>query len=90
MNRRERWQAVLDAEVAKWSAKSNEQLRADLAELQVYEVEFDTIVHQIEVEIIRDDRDQIDVYISVDDGSLPASLKPASAIFTSCVKQPSS
>lgn len=90
MNRREHWQAVLDAQLAKWSAKSYEQLHAELAELQIYEVEFDSIAHQVEVEIIRRHRDQIDISVSVDDGSLPASMKPATAIFTSRMNQPTS
>jgi hypothetical protein len=90
MNRRERWQAVMDAELAKWSAKPYEQLLVELAEMQVYEVEFDSIVHQVEIEIIRRHRDRIEISVSVDDGSLPASLKPATAIFTSGVNQPTS
>ena len=81
MKRRECWQAVLDAEVAKWSAKSYDQLRAQLAELKVYEVEFDSVVHQVEVELLRNAGDYLQVLISVDDGTLPASLRPATAAF---------
>ena len=52
MNRRERWHAVLDAEIKRWSEKSYEELRSTLSELLVYEVEFDSKQHQVEVEFL--------------------------------------
>jgi hypothetical protein len=89
MNRRECWQPVLDSELAKWSAKSYEQLRVELANLQVYEVGVESVAHQIEVELLRDAGDHVEILVSVDDGSLPASLKPAIGRFSSA-KPPSS
>ena len=87
MNRRERWQAVLDAEIKRWSEKSCEQLRLELLELQVYEVEFDSKRHQVEVELIESTPDYLHVSISVDDGSLPASLRPTTGGFHRSTKK---
>jgi hypothetical protein len=81
MNRRERWQAVLELEVARWSAKSYEELHSRLSEGQVYEVEFDSLQHQVEVELLENKPDYLHVSISVDDGTLPASLRPATTGF---------
>ena len=81
MNRRERWQAVLDAETKRWSDKSYEELLSTLSEIQVYEVEFDSRMHQVEVELLENQPDYLHVLISVDDGALPASLRPAAASF---------
>ena len=49
MNRRERWQKVLDAEMKRWSEKSYEELRTVLSESLVYQVEFDSEQHQVEI-----------------------------------------
>ena len=81
MNRRDRWQAVLDTEIKRWSEKSYEKLGLELSELQVYEVEFDSERHQVEVELLENTPDYVHVSISVDDGSLPASLRPATGSF---------
>jgi len=80
MNRRERWHAVLDAEIKRWSEKSYEELRSQLSELVVYEVEFDSKQHQIEVELLESTPDYLHVLISVDDGTL-ASLRPMTGSF---------
>jgi hypothetical protein len=81
MNRRERWKAVLDAEIERWSDKSYEELLSVLSEVQVYEVEFDSRPHQVEVELLENRPDYLHVSISVDDGALPASIRPATASF---------
>src|SRR5262249_10065118 len=81
MSRRERWQAALDAEIKRWSEKSCEQLRLELLGLQVYEVEFDSEQHQVEVELLESTPDYLHISISVDDGSLPASLRPTTGSF---------
>jgi hypothetical protein len=81
MNRRERWQAVLEAEIKRWSQKSYEELLSNLSDVQVYEVELDSLAHQVEVELLENRPDYLHVSISVDDGSLPASLRPATGSF---------
>jgi hypothetical protein len=80
MNRRERWHAVLDAEIKRWSEKSYEELRSTLSELLVYEVEFDSKQHQAEVELLESTPNYVHVSISVDDGTL-ASLRPLTGSF---------
>jgi len=80
MNRRERWRAVLDAEIKRWSEKSDEELRSKLSELRVYEVEFDSKQHQVEVELLESTPDYLHVSISVDDGTV-ASLLPITGSF---------
>ena len=81
MTKRERWQAVLDAEITRWSAKSYEELRTELSESKIYDVEFDSRQHQVEIEILEDMPDYLHVSIAVDDGTLPASLRPATGSF---------
>jgi tRNA U54 and U55 pseudouridine synthase Pus10 len=74
--RRERWRPVLEAEVKRWSSRSSAELLAELADEQVYEVEFEGRKHQVEVQILENTESYIRVVVSVDDGSLPASLSP--------------
>jgi hypothetical protein len=81
LKRREQWRPVLDAEVERWSAKSCEQLRADLTETQVYEVVFNGKNHQVEVELLENTDKYFHVGVSVDDGNIPASFRPLSASF---------
>lgn len=81
MSRRDEWRKVLDSEVERWSSRSSEQLAADLRELQVYEVELDSKKYQVEVEILENTAAYLNVIVSVDDGSLPASLRPESRTF---------
>jgi hypothetical protein len=57
MNRRERWQAVLEAEIKRWAEKSYDELLANLSEIQVYEVELDSLPHQVEVELLENQHD---------------------------------
>ena len=81
MHRKKAWRAVLAAEVRRWSALSSEDLLAKLGDIQVYEVERDGKPYQVEVEILADEAEYVQVMVSVDDGSLPASLVPATEIF---------
>jgi hypothetical protein len=52
MSRREEWRKVLDSEVKRWQALSCEQLISELPDVQAYEVEFDSKMYQVEVEIL--------------------------------------
>ena len=72
---------VLDQEKRRWAAKSASQLEKELRELQVYEVEFDSKGYQVEVQLLENARKCVHVLISVDDGSLPASLSPMTESF---------
>jgi hypothetical protein len=81
MNRREEWQKVLDSEVKRWSAMPYGQLLSELHELQAYEVEFDSRKYQVEVEILENTEKYLNIAVSVDDGSLPASILPSTHNF---------
>jgi hypothetical protein len=76
-NRRTHWQRVLDAEVRRWSALSSEQLIEQLKQLQVYEVKLGSKTYQVEVDLLENTETHLHIMVAVDDGSLPASLKPA-------------
>ena len=81
MKRRERWHNVLQTEVARWSSKSCDQLRAELKDSKQYEVEFESVIHQVEVELLENTAAYVHVSVAVDDGTLPASICPASTSF---------
>jgi hypothetical protein len=81
MSRRDEWQKVLDSEVKRWSALSYGHLVSELRDLQAYEVEFDSKKYQVEVEFLENSEKQLTVMVSVDDGSLPASIWPQTHIF---------
>ena len=81
MNRREQWRPVLDAEVAKWTAKSYARLLAELPDEQVYEVQHQGKTYQVEVNILENTNDYLLIGIFVDDGSIPASFRPLSQSF---------
>jgi hypothetical protein len=81
MKRRDQWRPVLEAEVKRWSDKSCEQLIAELSDEQVYEVECQGRTHQVEVDILENNETYLHIVVSVDDGSLPASLSPLSQSF---------
>jgi hypothetical protein len=71
----------LDAELKRWSAKSSEQLLAELGDVQAYEIEFENKQYQVEVEILENTEKYVHVSVAVDDGTLPASLLPLSSSF---------
>jgi len=79
--RRDAWRPVLEAEIKRWSAMSYEQLAAELADDKVYEVEFDSKMYQVEVELLENTERHIHVAVAVDDGSLPASIRPLTDSF---------
>ncbi len=83
MNRRQQWRAILDAETARWQAKSYRDLASELRlrDPAVYVVQHGTKEFQVEVELIELNSKYAHVVVSVDDGSLPASLMPASSDF---------
>ena len=81
MDRRKRWQKILDFEVRRWSAISSEDLISKLHDLQTYEVELDSRKYQVEVELLENRKDHVQIIVAVDDGSLPASLFPLTQTF---------
>jgi hypothetical protein len=78
VNRRQIWRKVLKLEVQRWSALPYDRLLAELSEIKVYEVEYEAKNYQVEVEILENTATYVHVSVRVDDGSLPASLIPAS------------
>jgi hypothetical protein len=88
MNRRQQWRKVLEAEMRRWSALSYDQLISRLSTIEVYEVEHDFKKYQVEIEILEKREDYVHVAVSVDDGSLPSSIWPATESFIQ--KKPSS
>ena len=81
MNRREVWKQVLAAEVRRWSTLSFEALVAALQDIEIHTVERDSKEYQVEVQLLQKTDTRLQVLVSVDDGSLPASFVPASATF---------
>ena len=81
MSRRMAWQKVLDSEVKRWSAMSCGQLVSELHGVQAYEVEFESQQYQVEVELLENTEKYLHVLVSVDDGSLPASISPLTHSF---------
>jgi hypothetical protein len=57
------------------------QLICELPEGKVYEVEFESKNYQVEVELLENTPEYVNVAVSVDDGSLPASIIPLSDNF---------
>lgn len=72
---------VLDSEVRRWSALPCGQVASELHDLQSYEVEFDSVKYQVEVELLENTAQYLHVMVAVDDGSLPASISPVSRTF---------
>jgi hypothetical protein len=81
MSRQEEWRKVLDSEVKRWSAMPYGQLLSELQDPQAYEIEFDSEKYQVELEILENTEKYLNVAVSVDDGSLPASILPLSDSF---------
>jgi len=81
MNRRQRWRKVLEAEVQRWSALPYDRLLSQLATTDVYEVVDGPQRYQIEIEVLENTQENVHVALSVDDGSLPASLLPVTKSF---------
>jgi hypothetical protein len=81
MSRREEWRSVLESEVGRLSALSYGALIDALPALECYTVERGSKIHQVEVQLLEKTGAHVLVCVSVDDGSLPASLVPSSATF---------
>jgi hypothetical protein len=81
VKRREQWRPILDAELKRWSAKSIEQLLAELGDVQAYEIEFENKNYQVEVEILENTEKYVHVGVAVDDGTLPAAMSPLTGSF---------
>ena len=67
---------MLEAEVKRWSEKSYDQLRSELAEVKVYEIEYAAKQYQVEVQLLEDNGKYLHVLVCMDDGSIPASFSP--------------
>ena len=81
MSRREGCQKVLDAEVARWSELSWEELVRELREARAYQVELDSKQYQAEALLLENTADYVHVSVSVDDGSLLQSIVPLTDSF---------
>jgi hypothetical protein len=81
MSRKKQWRMVLEREVRRWSSMPYELLVSALQDEQVYEVDFDSKKYQVEVEIVANTDHYLHIMVAVDDGSLPASLLPATDSF---------
>jgi hypothetical protein len=79
--RREEWRAILNSEVERWSLKSCEQLTGELTEVKAYEVVFNHKNYQVEVQLLENTDKYLQVGVSVDDASIPASFRPLSSSF---------
>jgi hypothetical protein len=78
----EEWQAVLDAEMKRWSAMSCSQLLSRLsAEEQTYEVEVKSKKYQVEVKILENTDTYIHVVVAVDDGHFWRAMHPLASSF---------
>jgi hypothetical protein len=78
MNTRGDLQPVLRAEVKRWSSMTIDEILHRLRDGQAYEMLVDSKKCQVEVEILENTDEYIHVSIAIDDGALPASLKPLS------------
>jgi hypothetical protein len=72
---REEWRPVLEAELKRWSAKSWEQVLAEVPDVEGYQIEFQGKHYNVEVQILENTDDYIHVMVAVDDGSLPTALR---------------
>jgi len=81
MKRREVWRKVLEREVQCWRAVPAAELEAAVRGNRAYEVEFEAKSYQVEIEVLENTDRAIRVMVAVDDGSLPASILPATDDF---------
>ena len=89
MNRRQLAEA-LDLELQHWSAVPCDRLLSDLSEVRAYEIEYESKTYQVEVEILENTATYVHIMVSVDDGSLPASIRPETQSFMRRKSQPPS
>lgn len=64
-----------------WTAMSCAQVIAKLPDSECYQVGFESKRYQVEVQLLADTPKYIQVGLSVDDGSLPASFRPVASSF---------
>jgi hypothetical protein len=57
------------------------QLVSELHDVQTYEIEFDSKKYQVEVELLENTEQYFHVMVALDDGSLPASIRPLTDSF---------
>ena len=81
MKRWEQWRPVLEAEIKRWSAFSCPQLTSQLADVQTYEVEFESKKYQVEVQILENTEGYVHVGVAVDDGHFWRAMHPLSSSF---------
>ena len=81
MDRKRRWLKVLDSEMRSWSALPYGQLVSRLSTMDAYEVEHESKKYQVEIDLSENTAEYVHITVSVDDGSLPASVLPATDSF---------
>jgi hypothetical protein len=81
MSRREEWRKVLQRELSRWSSMSCNDVLAELRTRDVYEAVAESKQYQVEVVLLENTSEYLHVSIAVDDGSLPASIRPESESF---------
>ena len=67
---------VLNSEVKRWSAKSVDELIAELPDVEVYAVVLDGKEYQVEVDLLENNDKYVHVMVAVDDGTIPSSFRP--------------
>src|SRR5215213_7617657 len=80
-DRRQAWRKVRDCEMQRWSAIPYDHLLSELHDLKVYEVEHESKSYQVEIQILENTETHVHVLVAVDDGSLPASIRPETDSF---------
>lgn len=73
--------AALDHEVGRWSSKSREILRRELASPVAYPFELKGHSYQAEVAILEDTSEYLHVVVTVDDTTLLGAIKPLNRSF---------
>jgi DNA relaxase NicK len=81
MKQREPWRPVLEAEMKRWSAMSCAELASQLADVQTYEVEFESKKYQVEVQILENTNSYVHVGIAVYVGHFWRAMRPLSSSF---------
>jgi hypothetical protein len=81
MKHRDQWRPVLEAEMKRWSAMSCTELASQVAAVQTYEVEFESKMYHVEVQILENTDSYVYVGIAVDDGHFWRAMRPLSSSF---------
>jgi len=75
---RKKLRPILDAAVAKWQAKSCDELVLELAEDQGNQIEFESRDYNVEVTLLENAAEHIHFMVPVDDGALLSAFHPLS------------